>query len=518
MRTFLHTAAIVICCAALGLAQQGLAQQGLAQQGLAQEGLAQRAPTTEQELARVSRELQQTQDELKESRRQIEELRQGLEALRNQVQANATTPAPVAAEATPVQPAPGQPAPNEPTVSAADQDPSFLSSKVAELHQDKVESKSKYPVRISGLILFNAYGNHGVLDAQDLPSLAYPGGSYISSGGVGGTLAQTLLGVDVRGPRFLGAQTSGSAEVDFGGGIPPIEYGAATGIIRLRTATVHLDWVKTSVNIGQDVPFFSPLNPTSYATVESPALSWSGNLWVWTPQIEVQHRFTLSDDSQFIVQGGVLDPFTEEIPQFQGRIASAGEESRQPAIAGRVSWDRSTAERLPFAFGLGAYRAKQRYLPFPEVDSWTLNADAKIALGRYFGLSGEGYRGQAAGGLGGGIWTSVSYPDPTTPHSGIHALSSAGGWVQLKATPSERFEINGAVGQDENFASNFLKYPYAADGSIPLKKNLTELVNLIYKPNSLLLFALEYRRIFTVQATNVSASGAQINIAAGVRF
>jgi hypothetical protein len=501
MRTFLHTAAIVICCTTLGLAQEAPAQA---------------AATEEQELARVSRELQQTRAELDESRRQIEELRQGLEALRSQVQNQVQ-----ASEAAPLTPATVQPVPAhspEPTVSAADQDPSFLSAKVAELHQDKVESKSKYPVRISGLVLFNAYGNHGVLDAQDLPSLAYPGGSSISSGGVGGTLAQTLLGVDVRGPRFLGAETSGSAEVDFGGGIPPIEYGAATGIIRLRTATVHLDWAKTSINIGQDVPFFSPLNPTSYATVESPALSWSGNLWVWTPQIEVQHRFTLSEDSQFVVQAGVLDPFTEEIPQFQGRIASAGEESRVPALAGRIAWDRSAAARYPFTVGLGAYRAKQRYLPFPQVDSWTLNADATIQLGRYFAFSGEGYRGQAAGGLGGGIWTSVSYPDATTPHSGIHALSSAGGWVQLKATPTARFEINGAVGQDENFARNFVKFPYAADGSTPLKKNRTELVNFIFKPNSLLLFALEYRRIFTAQATNVSASGAQVNIAAGVRF
>jgi len=503
MRTFLHTAAIVLCCTVLGIAQQ--------------------APAPEQELARVSRELQETQAELKESRRQIEELRQGLEALRTQVQnqvqseAQGSTAAPAPAETADVSPA-VTPHSGEPTVSAADQDASFLSAKVAELHQDKVESKSKYPVRISGLILFNAYGNHGVLDAQDLPSLAFPGGSSISSGGVGGTLAQTLLGVDVRGPRLFGAETSGSAEVDFGGGIPPIEYGAATGIVRLRTATVHLDWAKTSINIGQDIPFFSPLNPTSYATVQSPGLSWSGNLWVWTPQIEVQHRFTLTDNSMLVLQGGVLDPFTEEIPQFQGRIASAGEESRQPAVSGRISWDRSAATRFPFVFGIAGYRAKQRYLPFPQVDSWTVNADAKIELGRYFGLSGEGYRGEATGGLGGGIWTSVSYPDPTTPHAGIHGLQSAGGWAQLKFTPIERFEINGALGQDENFASNFLKYPYAADGSTPLKKNRTEVINFIYKPNSLLLFALEYRRIFTVQATNVSASGAQLNLAAGVRF
>lgn len=500
MRTFLHIAGIILSCSVFALAQDTSSSPI--------------AP--EQELARVSRELRETRAELKESRRQIEELRQGLETLRGQVQATATPGA--TTEATVVPPAPVQPVPAEPTVSAADQDPAFLSAKVAELHQDKVESKSKYPVRIYGLVLFNAYGNHGVLDAQDLPSLAYPGGSYASAGGVGGTLAQTVLGVEVRGPKLFGAETSGSAEVDFGGGIPPIEYGAATGIIRLRTATVHLDWAKSSVNIGQDVPFFSPLSPTSYATVESPALSWSGNLWVWTPQIEVQHRFTLSDDSLLVVQGGVLDPFTEEIPQFQGRIASAGEESRVPAISGRLAWDRSASARYPFVIGIAGYRAKQRYIPFKQVDSWTVNADAKISLGRYFALSGEGYRGQATGGLGGGIWTSVSYPDATTPHAGIHALESAGGWMQLKAMPTERFEINGAIGQDENFASNFVKYPYAADGSTPLKKNRTEFVNFIYKPNSLLVFALEYRRIFTAQATNVSASGAQVNIAAGVRF
>ena len=482
-------------------------------------GVAQEAPKTDPDLARVSRELAETRVELQESRRQIEELRKGLEELRGQVKASATpaNPAP-AAEASSSEPAVAEPTSTEPTVTSADKDPGFLAAKIGELHQDKVESKSKYPVKISGLILFNAYGNRGVLDAQDLPSLAFPGGPNISGGGVGGTLAQTILGVDVTGPKLFGAETSAGAEVDFAGGSPPIEYGAATGLVRLRTATLHLDWPKTSLNIGQDVPFFSPLSPTSFATVESPGLSWSGNLWVWTPQIELEHRFTLRDDSFVLVQGGVLDPFTEEIPQFQGRIASAGEESKVPAISARIAWDRSASARLPFTVGIAGYRAKQRYKPFPEVDSWTLNTDVKIPLGSYFALSGEAYRGQATGGLGGGIWTSVSYPDATTPHSGIHPLQSAGGWVQLKAMPSSRFEINGAFGQDENFARDFVAFPYAADGSTPLKKNRTEFVNFIYKPNSILLFALEYRRIFTAQATGIGASGSQINIAAGVRF
>ena len=515
MRTFLILRIItsLVFASAMGAAQESPSPE-----------ISQPASRNDQELARVSRELDQTRAELKDSRRQIEELRQGLAALRSQVNGNTAPQAPSAVSTDASLPVPSMepvsagPPSAEPTVNAADHDPGFLAAKVAELHQDKVESKSKYPVRISGLILFNAYGNRGVLDAQDLPSLAFPGGSYSTSGGVGGTLAQTLLGIDVQGPRVFGAETSAGVEVDFAGGSPPIEYGAATGLVRLRTATLHLDWAKTSLNIGQDVPFFSPLSPTSYATVESPALSWSGNLWVWTPQVELQHRFTLRDGSLLVVQGGLLDPFTEEIPQFQGRIASAGEESRVPAISGRLSWDRSIAPRFPFTIGVAGYGARQRYKPFPEVGSWTLNIDGKIALGNYFALSGEGYRGQAAGGLGGGIWTSVSYPDQTRPHSGIHPLQSAGGWLQLKMTPTARFEINAAVGSDANFTRDFIKFPYAADGSIPLKKNTTEFVNFIYKPNSLLLFALEYRRIFTAQATNVSASGSQINIAAGVRF
>ena len=38
--------------------------------------------------------------------------------------------------------------------------------------QSKVESNSKYPVRLTGLLLFNGYLNQGVPDNTDLPEVA----------------------------------------------------------------------------------------------------------------------------------------------------------------------------------------------------------------------------------------------------------------------------------------------------------------------------------------------------------
>jgi uncharacterized coiled-coil protein SlyX len=469
--------------------------------------VAQDTPDSAKELARVSRELQETRSELAESRRQIEELRQGLQELRNQVQASHSL------ETVP-------PSPVEPSAANADKDASFLAAKVAELHQDKVESASKYPVKLSGLVLFNSYRNSGSLDMQDVPSLAFPKYPGSPAPGIGATLRQTVLGIDATGPKVFGAQSSAGVAIDFAGGSPTTAFGATAGLLRLRTAQIRLDWERTSLTIGQDTLFFSPLSPTSYATVLEPALAWSGNLWVWTPQIEVEHRFSLGPGSTLVLQGGLLDPLTEETPPFQQSVTTAGEATRVPALAGRIAIDRSSAAHYPFTIGFAGYHARQQYPTFNEIDSWTVNTDLKVPLGKHLEISGEWYEGQAVGGLGGGIWTSVVYPEPAAPYTAIHPLRSTGGWVQLKAKPARRFEINGVFGQDENFGKDlrFFPTPYSGYGFGALQKNRTDFVNLIYTPNSFLLFAVEYRHLFTAPALGQSASGDHLNLAAGVRF
>lgn len=460
------------------------------------------------ELARVSRELQETRAELADSRREIQELRQGLEELRARLEANR----PSQAE--------GPDASVEPSTASADQDVSFLAAKVQELHQDKVESASKYPVKISGLVLFNSYLNHGALDIEDLPSLAFARYPGAPNGSLGATMSQTQLGLEASGPIVFGARSSADVVMDFGGGNPTTSYGITAGLIRMRTANVHLDWNKTSLNVGQDALFFSPLSPTSYATLREPALSWAGNLWVWTPQIEIEHRFDLPSGTALLMQGGLLDSLTEEAPPFQGRTATAGEATRIPAIAGRIALDRRSEAHYPFTIGFGGYRARQKYETFSGIDSWTLNADFAASLGRYLEFSGEWYQGQAAGGLGGGIWASVVYAESSYPHTALHALRSTGGWAQLKVKPTTRLELNAVLGQDENYGKDlrFFPVPFTDYGFPALQKNRTYFVNAVYKPGAFLLFAAEYRRIFTAPAGAQSASGDQVNLAAGVRF
>jgi hypothetical protein len=469
--------------------------------------LAQDASSDGKELSRLGAELRQTQSDLADSRREIQELKRSLEELRSQVQGN--RPASDASSS----------APSEPTTASADQDPAFLAAKVAELHQDKVESASKYPVKLSGLILFNSYLNDGVFDMADFPSLVFPRTPGFSHNSIGATLNQTLLGLDVRGPKIFGAQTSADLAFDFGGGSPTVSFGVTDGIARLRTANIHLDWKGTSLKIGQDTPFFSPLSPTSYATVREPALSWAGNLWVWTPTVEVTHRFRVGEESALVLQGGLLDPLTEAIPPFQGRFSTAGEVTRVPAIAGRIAWDRSSASHFPFTVGFSGYRARQKYDSFPDVDSWTMNTDFKVGIGSHLEVSGEWYRGQAVGGLGGGIWTSVVFPEPSEPHTAVYPLRSTGGWGQVKVIANSHVEFNVAAGQDSNIGESlrFFTESYA-EGFDPLQRNRAELVNLIYRPRKFLVFAGEYRHLFTASSTGWSASGNHVNLSAGVEF
>ncbi len=429
--------------------------------------LAQDASPPSPDVAQLSQQLQQTRTDLADSKRQIEELRQSLEELRRQVQSVHPAEPAVAVAA-------------EPTVSAADQDVGFLAAKISEMHQDKVESSSKYPVKLSGLILFNSYWNKGFLDIQDLPSLALPNFPGAPQPSVGATLRQTTLGISATGPKLFGAHTSAEAEIDFAGGSPTTPYGVTAGLLRLRTAKVSLDWANTSLTFGQDHLFFSPLSPTSYATVLEPAMSWSGNLWVWTPAVEVSHRFNLNDVASLVVEGGVLDPLTEEVPVFQGRNPTAGEATRAPAIAGRIAYDRSKAEKFPFTIGFAGYRANQQYQTFPTVESWTLNTDFKAGFGKHLEVSGEWYTGQAVGGLGGGIWASVVYPEPVGPHTAVQPLRSTGGWAQLKFTPARRVEINAAFGQDENYGKDLRFFPFSfdANGFPAMQKNRTRLGEL----------------------------------------
>ena len=126
-------------------------------------------------------------------------------------------------------------------------------------YQTKVESASKYRIRFSGIVLFNLFGNSGSVENQDVPTWSIRPDSSESSGSVGGTMRQSILGFETFGPDFLGAHTSANVNFDFGGGFPATYNGVDSALVRLRTAAARLDWKDTSVIVGQDQLFLSPL-------------------------------------------------------------------------------------------------------------------------------------------------------------------------------------------------------------------------------------------------------------------
>ncbi len=169
-------------------------------------------------------------------------------------------------------------------------------------------------MRLSGIVLMNLVSNQGVVDSIDLPTLAYAPPPGSSGGSFGATLRQSEIGFETFGPTVAGAKTTADLQLDLGGGFPPVPNGINSGLVRLRTATMRMDWTNTSVVVGQDAIFFSPNSPTSFATLAIPALTYAGNLWSWVPQIRIEHKVALGEESNLIFQGGILDPVTGETP------------------------------------------------------------------------------------------------------------------------------------------------------------------------------------------------------------
>jgi hypothetical protein len=86
--------------------------------------------------------------------------------------------------------------------------------------------------------------------------------------------------------------------------------------------------------------------------------------------------------------------------------------------------------------------------------------------------------------------------------------------------PATKFEVNGAYGQDENYGQDLRAFPFSftAEGFPAMQKNRTDLVNFIYRPTSILIFAVEWRHLFTLPANSVGHTADQVNLAAGVHF
>lgn len=492
----------------------------------------------EQSVRMLSRQVQQLNATVSELRTEVSRSRQETRELRHELEGALDQLALAESSAPPKETGPPAPPPmhqlqvvSSPNQSSEqpklqermtrlEENQKLLKTKVDTQYQTKVESASKYRLRLSGIALLNAFENSGRVDNLDVPNLALGREPLDTAGSFGATARQSELGFEVYGPTFAGARTSADLRMDLFGGFPNTTNGVTEGLMRLRTATVRMDWDRTSIVVGQDAPFFSPLSPTSIASLGYPAFSYAGNLWTWIPQARVEHRMNLSNSSSITFQGGFLDPLSGEPPAYEFyRTPQAGEKSRQPAYASHVAWTHGPADHA-LALGVGGYYSRQNYGMGRSIDAWAGTADWSVPMGNRLGLTGEFYRGRALGGLGGGTGRSVLFSGPLSdPNSSLAGLNTMGGWAQLKFKAAETVEFNAAYGQDNPFSSDLRRFyrPYGYAYS-RISRNQSELFNVIYRPRTDLIFSLEYRHINTFEVNGERYTAGHVNLGVGVLF
>src|SRR5579863_684650 len=120
--------------------------------------------------------------------------------------------------------------------------------RIDEQAQTKVEASQKFPIRLTGMALFNAFMNSKQNGGSEYPVVASAPGAGLA----GATLRQTIIGLDFRGPGTVwGGTVHGSVYMDFSAGTTNLA-------MRLRTGSIELDWKDRSILVGIEKPIFNP--------------------------------------------------------------------------------------------------------------------------------------------------------------------------------------------------------------------------------------------------------------------
>jgi uncharacterized coiled-coil protein SlyX len=470
--------------------------------------------TTEQKVERLTAAVTQAQAQMEAYQKQLDELREQLTALRQQMTTEtAATPPhapPGAANTGTAVPVSGA----STTIEDIGERQAMEESQIATLDASKVETQSKYPLKVSGLLLFNGFVNTRAVDISAAPAYALP-----SSGSTGLSLRQTVLGLGARGPHLLGATSYADLRVDFFANGTQSNY-AASGLLRLRTAHAALNWPHSEAFFELDRSILEPNTPSSLVAIAQPELSWAGNLWTWNPQIGLSHQFALTDSSRIQAQAALIDTSDQQPPGSTAvpSPVTETERSRWPGSEARIAFQHGESGVGP-ELGVGGYFSPHRDGYGNRFDAWAGTVDLLLPLTRHFEITSNAYRGQALAGLGGGGYINYLYQYIGATLS-ARALDDVGGWAQVKAWAGQKVEMNAGFGTDNPFAKEIQAALSSSElTSYPgLARNRAFYSNVIFSPSAYLLFSLEYRRLWTNYSSGPTNYSDVIGVGAGYKF
>ncbi len=347
-------------------------------------------------------------------------------------------------------------------------------SRTTEQAQAKVEASQRYPIRLTGMALFNAFFNSRGNGGVEYPSIAVPG----SIGSGGATLRQSTIGLDYSGPQTVwNGKLSGSLRLDLFGGSGE----ALNQLVRLRTAAVRIDWDSRSFLAGVEKPIISPREPDSLAQVGVSPLSGAGNLWLWMPQALFEQRFRLGSQSGVKAQLGIVqthETTASAASPYDGGSATPAEfEPARPGVEARIELFSGSNKRIEIAPGL---HHNVSHVAGSSVPSDVYSVDWLARPWHSLEFTGAVFAGQNVTPLGtGGLRQGILLLGPGQ----AVAVHSRGGWGQLTYRPVPRVWLNFFSGQQDDRNSDL------RPGAIG--KNLEYGANIFYRLAPNVLSSLE---------------------------
>lgn len=371
-----------------------------------------------------------------------------------------------------------------PTVPQEPQEPSteakleLVQAQVAEQAQTKVESESRFPVRISGTVHFSTFWNSGEANWLDLPNIVNPPpGPTVPAGSFSASLRQSRLAASVTGPTLGPFRSRGFVAVDFFGGIPDFQTGPVIGLPRLLYAFMRLEGDRTAIEFGHEQMILAPRNPTSLAAMAFPNFFRSGNLYLRAPQMRVERILARGRRSELELTAGLLAPVAGD---FRGPYAFvppnlAGERSRQPAVQARLawrSWPVDPGGKEGRELGVSAHTSRQRF-PTGSQQSWAVAVDFDTEFNA-FHLGGEWFVGSNLAAFGGALGQFAK---------------STGGYLEGGFHATRKLDFNTGYGTDRLFDNR---------SSLQLfDRNSSLFSNFIYHLTPELATSVEYRWLST---------------------
>lgn len=357
--------------------------------------------------------------------------------------------------------------------------------RVEEVAQTKVEASQKFPIKLTGMALFNLFYNTRHSGGFDDPLVASLAGGRTASGA---SFRQSIIGLEYTGPgTVFGGKAGGSLYMDFYDGL----LEGSTVPLRLRTANIHVDWKTRTFSVGYEKAIFNPRSPNSYMTVGVGPLWASGNLWRWQPQVKFEQRFHAGDSTKFKAQGGFLQ--TSEDTGVSNPALTPLAQRRRPSVEGRFEIDRRVwgDRRVVFAPGFHVSTSHAGGISVPShifSMDWLVNPFEKLEItGAFFSGINVGH----LGGLRQGI-----VPGRDGIPIGVHAQ---GGWAQASISATSRLTFNFFAGTEDARNSDLLR------GNIG--RNLSGGGNLMYRlaPNVVTSFeVMQWRTTYIGLGTRLN--------------